>query len=122
MGMFFPRTNTWGVFTGLVIALAFGIFVSAGPILAREFNLELLAIHKMSFMWYTTVNFLVTVFVGLIVSEIARCVKPSLKRPVDPSLLVNLLRSKYPKNFDDKSVKQDGFQLSSKETNPPKCD
>ncbi|XP_070542484.1 sodium-dependent multivitamin transporter-like [Ptychodera flava] len=101
MGMFFPRTNTWGVTIGLVISFSFGVFVAAGPIVAREFNMELLTIQKISFMWYATANFLVALIVGLLASEIARCVKPSLIEPVDKSLLVFALRPRHAgKSYD----------------------
>ncbi|XP_070542478.1 sodium-dependent multivitamin transporter-like [Ptychodera flava] len=101
MGMFFPRTNTWGATIGLVVGFSFGVFIGAGSIVAREFNMELLTIQKISFMWYSTVNFLVTLIVGVVASEIARCVKPSLVRPVEPSLLVVALRPRHPeKSYD----------------------
>ncbi|XP_070542483.1 sodium-dependent multivitamin transporter-like [Ptychodera flava] len=96
MGMFFPRTNSWGATIGLVISVCFGIFVAAGPIVAREFDMELLTIQKISFMWYAIVNFLVALIVGLLASEIARRVKPSLIKPVDTSLLVFSLRPRHP--------------------------
>ncbi|XP_070542899.1 sodium-dependent multivitamin transporter-like isoform X3 [Ptychodera flava] len=46
MGMFLPRTNAWGTFIGLLTGFGFGVFISAGPIVAEQLSLEVLPIQK----------------------------------------------------------------------------
>ncbi|XP_070542476.1 sodium-coupled monocarboxylate transporter 1-like isoform X2 [Ptychodera flava] len=46
MAMFIPRTNTLGTSIGLVIGFSFGVFMSAGPVVARQLDTQPLAIHK----------------------------------------------------------------------------
>ncbi|XP_077991459.1 sodium-dependent multivitamin transporter-like [Glandiceps talaboti] len=96
LGMLLPRTNTWGAISGLLSGFAVGVFISGGSIVAEQLGTEPLTINKVSFLWYSTINLSVTVLVGVIVSEIVRCVKPSERKTVDPSLLVMQLRFKIP--------------------------
>ncbi|XP_070541611.1 sodium-dependent multivitamin transporter-like isoform X2 [Ptychodera flava] len=111
MGMFLTRTNSWGAFTGLVFGFALGVFISAGPIVAEQLNIEPLPIQRISFIWYSAVTFTATLIVGVVVSEIARCIKPSLLKRVDSSLLILMLRRRYTFSDDDDYVvlEEDGF-------------
>ncbi|XP_070542892.1 sodium-dependent multivitamin transporter-like isoform X2 [Ptychodera flava] len=95
LGMMLRRTNAWGAFCGLVAGCGIGVFIVAGPIIAEQLDLEPLPVHKISFIWYPSVNFFTTLIVGVVASELFRFLKPSLIKKVDPSLLVVALRPKH---------------------------
>ncbi|XP_070543773.1 sodium-dependent multivitamin transporter-like [Ptychodera flava] len=97
LGMMLRRTNAWGTFCGLVAGCGIGLFIVAGPIVAVQLDLEPLPIHKISFMWYSSVIFFTTFIVGVVASELFRFLKPSLIKEVDPLLLVVALRPKHRK-------------------------
>nr|XP_006811538.1 PREDICTED: sodium-dependent multivitamin transporter-like [Saccoglossus kowalevskii] len=94
LGMCFPRANTWGAYSGVTVGLTWGIFVFLGSVVSHSRRYHPKPIFKISFTWYTFMNWLVTVVIGVVVSEIARCIQPSLRtHTVDDKLLLSCLRS-----------------------------
>ncbi|XP_070543682.1 uncharacterized protein [Ptychodera flava] len=105
-------SNTYrGTFIGLVFGFALGVFISAGQVVAEQLNVEPLPIQRISFIWYPGVNFFTTLVVGVVTSEIANCIKPSLIKPVDPVLLAVFLRPKHPKSEAGNGIKEDKIPL-----------
>ncbi|XP_070578325.1 sodium-dependent multivitamin transporter-like [Ptychodera flava] len=95
LGMAYPRANTIGTFIGTIVSTAIGLWIGIGAVLAREGSIAPLTIYKLSFAWYVVLTWLITITVGIVVSEIARCVRPSLRQQkVDPKLLLTFLRPK----------------------------
>ncbi|XP_077991470.1 sodium-dependent multivitamin transporter-like [Glandiceps talaboti] len=96
LGMCYPRANTWGVFIAVMIGTGWGIWVALGATLTRYGLVTPLPFYKMSFMWYPFMNWFITVVLGILISEIRRCIAPSERgHKVDPKLLIRCLRPKY---------------------------
>nr|XP_006817833.1 PREDICTED: sodium-dependent multivitamin transporter-like [Saccoglossus kowalevskii] len=92
LGMFYKRSNTCGALIGMVVGFCCGLWVSVGAIVTKNSD-DALEIYKLSFMWYSTFSWSITVILGITSSEIYRCIKPSITAlEIDPMLLVTFLR------------------------------
>ncbi|XP_078001019.1 sodium-dependent multivitamin transporter-like [Glandiceps talaboti] len=95
LGMAYPRANTWGTFIGVIVGTGFGLWVEIGAILIKDGSIYPLPVYKISFAWYVCMTWLVTLILGIVISEIVRCISPSeRKKVVDPKLLLVCLRPK----------------------------
>ncbi|XP_070575636.1 sodium-dependent multivitamin transporter-like [Ptychodera flava] len=95
LGMYYRRANSWGTFIGLWVGLGLGIWVNVGAVVYADVLDEVISFYKLSFMWYSTFTFLVTVVLGVLCSELIRCFVPSERyKKVDPLLLGMFVRPK----------------------------
>ncbi|XP_070578329.1 sodium-dependent multivitamin transporter-like [Ptychodera flava] len=103
LGMAYPRANSWGAFVGICIGILLGMWIGIGTIFARMGTAKMLPVYKIAKPWYGMLCFVMTISVGILVSEIVRCIKPSERRKnVDPKLLIPCFRPKEvkPDNVD----------------------
>lgn len=63
-------------------------------------------LYRISYMWYAPLGFLITVIVGLIVSNIVRCTFKRTRKELDPNLFFPIigkrLRNKRSLRFEDR--------------------
>ncbi|XP_070578328.1 sodium-dependent multivitamin transporter-like [Ptychodera flava] len=103
LGLSYPRANSWGTLVGICIGILLGMWIGVGTMLARMGTATMLPVYKITPPLYGMASFVVTISVGILISEIVRCIKPSEKRKnVDPKLLIPCFRPKEvkPDNID----------------------
>ncbi|XP_077984352.1 sodium-coupled monocarboxylate transporter 1-like [Glandiceps talaboti] len=111
LGMFWKRSNWCGALVGMLVGFACGLWVAVGAIL-NSGNDDALEIYKLSFMWYCTFSWLITVILGIIVSEIYRCFNPDIREQrINPKLLATFLRSKELEDYEEPEYEGEGEEL-----------
>ncbi|XP_070578330.1 sodium-dependent multivitamin transporter-like [Ptychodera flava] len=120
LGMAYPRANSWGTLVGMCIGILQGMWIGIGTMLARMGTAKMLPVYKIAQPWYGMVSFVVTISVGILVSEIVRCIKPSERRKnVDPKLLLPCLRPKEVKP-DNEDIPSEFVPLNDDRDTPDK--
>ncbi|XP_070569659.1 sodium-coupled monocarboxylate transporter 1-like [Ptychodera flava] len=108
LGMFWKRSNACGALVGMIVGFVCGLWVSAGAII----NKDALEIYKLSFMWYCTFSWLITVILGAIVSEIYRYFRPEIRdQEINPLLLATFLRPKNAVENVNESEEEETIKL-----------
>ncbi|XP_077982343.1 sodium-dependent multivitamin transporter-like [Glandiceps talaboti] len=98
LGMYYPRSNTWGVFIGLLGSLTYGLATAISSTIGRTTGQPQPNALNITLYYHLPVNTLTMILVGLIASEIVRCISVEERtRNVNPALLDKHVRTKSPK-------------------------
>ncbi|XP_070575499.1 sodium-dependent multivitamin transporter-like isoform X2 [Ptychodera flava] len=100
LGMYYKRANSWGTLIGILVGFGLGVWVSVGAIIYADNLDEVMSFYKLSFMWYSTFSFFCTMVIGVLCSELIRCLVPSERhKKIDPLLLGMFVRPKGTNRF-----------------------
>ncbi|XP_078000931.1 sodium-coupled monocarboxylate transporter 1-like [Glandiceps talaboti] len=97
LGFIYKRSTAWATVGGVLTGFGMGCWVAVGAVIYTDRLDEVLGIYSLSFMWYSTFSFLITILVAILLSEIHRWFSKKERdqsKEIDPALLASFMRPK----------------------------